>query len=97
MFALRQLDDARVAKTPEKIKTIKVVGVARTTVDTVLNRLELKKGSLYDAGKADRSLQALFATTQYKDVQITHAKGVVTVRVVETRWSQTDPSSAIRR
>jgi outer membrane protein insertion porin family len=71
------------AKTPEKIKTIKVVGVARTTVDTVLNRLELKRGSLYDAGKADRSLQALFATTQYKDVQITHAKGVVTVRVVE--------------
>lgn len=66
-----------------RITEIKIIGAERTSVDTVLSRLQLKKGSAYDAGKADRSLQALFATTQYKDVQIGHAKGIVTVRVVE--------------
>jgi outer membrane protein insertion porin family len=66
-----------------RIAQIKVLGAERTTEETVLSRLELKQGAMYDAAKADRSLQALFATTQYKDVQISHAKGIVTVKVVE--------------
>src|SRR6185369_11766917 len=66
-----------------RIAQIKVIGAERTSEETVLSRLELKQGTIYDAGKADRSLQALFATAQYKDVQISHAKGIVTVRVVE--------------
>lgn len=66
-----------------RISRIEVVGVQRTSEDTVLSQLALKKGMLYDAGKADRSLQALFATTQYKDVHVDFKKGVLTVRVVE--------------
>ena len=66
-----------------RIAQIKVLGAERTTEETVLSRLELKQGTMYDAAKADRFLQALFATTQYKDVQISHAKGIVTIKVVE--------------
>ena len=66
-----------------RIAQIKVIGAERTSEETVLSRLELKQGTMYDAAKADRSLQALFATTQYKDVQISHAKGIVTIKVVE--------------
>jgi outer membrane protein insertion porin family len=66
-----------------RITQIRVVGAHRISEDTVLSRLELKKGFRYDAGKADRSLRALFATTQYKDVQINFSKGVLAISVIE--------------
>ena len=68
---------------PGRISRVKIVGVERTSVDTVLSEFALKRGMLYDAGEADRSLQALFATTQYKDVHVDFKKGVLTIRVVE--------------
>lgn len=67
----------------ERIQGIRIAGAQRISKESVLSRLELKVGMSYDAGKADRSVQALFATTQYKDVQIRFAKGVLTISVVE--------------
>lgn len=68
---------------PGRISQVRIVGAHRTSDETILSQLELKKGMPYDAGKADRSLQALFATTQYKDVHIRFKKGVLTIAVSE--------------
>jgi outer membrane protein insertion porin family len=66
-----------------RISQVRVVGAQRISEESILSRLELKKGMAYDAGKADRSLQALFATAQYKDVDVSFKKGVLTITVSE--------------
>jgi outer membrane protein insertion porin family len=65
------------------VRDIRVVGNRRVEPETVRSYLELSTGDVYDAGKVDRSLRALFATGLFSDVRITRDGAAVLVTVVE--------------
>ena len=52
------------------IREIQVVGNRRVEPETVRSYLHFTVGDPYDAGNADRSLRALFATGLFADVEI---------------------------
>lgn len=65
------------------IREIRVVGNRRVEPETVRSYLQMTVGDSYDAGKADRSRRALFATGLFADVQISRDGAAVVVTVVE--------------
>ncbi len=83
MLMLFMGDQALARDTAARIRDIKVTGAERISRETIISQIELKRGESFDAAKADRSIRALFATEQYKDVRITQRDGVVSVAVVE--------------
>ena len=65
------------------IREIRVVGNRRVEPETVRSYLQMAVGDSYDAGKADRSRRALFATGLFADVQIDREGNAVVITVVE--------------
>jgi len=65
------------------IRDIRVEGNKRVEPETVRSYLQFSVGEPYDAGKVDRSLQALFATGLFADVSIDQDGQSVVVYVVE--------------
>ena len=65
------------------VRDIQVVGNRRVEPETVRSYLQFNVGDVYDAGRADRSLRALFGTGLFADVEIDLQGSAVVVRVVE--------------
>jgi outer membrane protein insertion porin family len=65
------------------IREIQVVGNRRVEPETVRSYLHFTVGDPYDAGNADRSLRALFATGLFADVEIERQGSTVIIHVVE--------------
>jgi outer membrane protein insertion porin family len=65
------------------VREIRVVGNRRVEPETVRSYLQFAVGDTYDAGKADRSLRALFGTGLFADVRIDREGSAVIVTVVE--------------
>lgn len=65
------------------VREIRVEGNRRVEPDTVKSYLKFGVGSAYDAGKVSQSIQALFGTGLFRDVNITRDGAIVTVRVTE--------------
>lgn len=65
------------------VRDIQVVGNRRVEPETVRSYLLFNVGDPYDAGKADRSLRALFATGLFADVEIGRQESTVVITVVE--------------
>jgi outer membrane protein insertion porin family len=65
------------------IREIRVEGNKRVEPETVRSYLQFTVGEPYDAGKVDKSLQALFATGLFADVSIDQDGQAVVVYVVE--------------
>jgi len=66
-----------------RIEGIVVNGAQRVATESVLSRIALKNGEVYDAARGDAAIRALYATGQYKDVKITRSGGVLTITLVE--------------
>ncbi|MCL4767381.1 MAG: outer membrane protein assembly factor BamA [Hyphomicrobiaceae bacterium] len=71
------------AKAQGVVRDIQVVGNRRVEPETVRSYLQFNVGDPYDAGKADRSLRALFATGLFADIEIDRQDGAVIITVVE--------------
>lgn len=67
----------------QTIRDIRVEGNRRVEPETVRSYLQFTVGEAYDAGKADRSIQALFATGLFADISIDRQGDAVVVYVVE--------------
>ncbi len=67
----------------QTIRDIRVEGNRRVEPETVRSYLQFSVGEAYDAGKADRSIQALFATGLFADISIDRQGDAVVVYVVE--------------
>lgn len=65
------------------VREIKVQGNRRVEPETVRSYLKFGVGGAYDAGKVSQSIQSLFATGLFRDVQIVRDGGTVVVTVVE--------------
>ncbi len=65
------------------VREIRVEGNRRVEPETVRSYLQFSVGDAYDAGKVDASLQALFATGLFQDVNIDRDGAAVVVTVVE--------------
>lgn len=65
------------------VREIRVEGNRRVEPETVRSYLQFSVGEAYDAGKVDRSLQALFATGLFADVSIDQDGQAVVIYVVE--------------
>src|SRR5262245_58596820 len=65
------------------IREIRVEGNRRVEPETVRSYLQFSVGDAYDAGKVDASLQALFATGLFQDVNIDRDGAAVVVKVAE--------------
>lgn len=65
------------------IREIRVEGNNRIEADTVLSRMLLAPGDRYDAGRADRSLKALFDSGLFADVLFRLQGDVLVVSVLE--------------
>ena len=65
------------------VRDIRVEGNRRVEPETVRSYLQFSVGESYDAGKVDRSLQALFATGLFADVSIDQEGDAVVVYVIE--------------
>lgn len=65
------------------VRDIRVEGNRRVEPETVRSYLQFSVGEAYDAGKVDRSLQALFATGLFADVSIDQEGQSVVIYVVE--------------
>src|SRR5262245_17429031 len=65
------------------VTAIKVSGNRTLDAEAIRAHMELAEGRPYDAGKADRSLKALFATGLFADVRIERHEDTVLVTVVE--------------
>jgi outer membrane protein insertion porin family len=65
------------------IRDIQVSGNRRVEPETVRSYLQFSVGDVYDAGKVDRSLKALFATGLFADVRIDRNGNAVVITVVE--------------
>ncbi len=66
------------------IREIQVTGTQRIEPETVKHYLTLKAGQRYDAGNADDSVKALFATGLFRDVHIALKGNAVVVEVAES-------------
>ena len=67
------------------ISQIRVTGNQRIDAEAVRQYLTFKAGERYDAGKADESVKALFATGLFQDVHIRREGSAVVVDVSEAR------------
>jgi outer membrane protein insertion porin family len=67
----------------QRIVAIDVVGNKSVEADTVRAQFPLRVGDDYDAAKADRAIQTLYATGLFADVRVRQAAGRVTVTVAE--------------
>ncbi|CFX41416.1 Outer membrane protein assembly factor BamA [Candidatus Filomicrobium marinum] len=65
------------------VSEIQVIGNRRVEPETVRSYLKFTTGDVYDAGRVDQSLRALFATGLFADVEIFRDGNVVRVRVEE--------------
>lgn len=65
------------------VREIRVEGNRRVEPETVRSYLQFSVGEAYDAGKVDRSLQALFSTGLFADVSIDQDGQAVVIYVVE--------------
>ena len=68
---------------PKPISSVEVQGNKRLTADAVRAHVLLSPGQPYDAGRADQSIKALFATGNFSDVRIEQRGTKVVVTVVE--------------
>ena len=66
-----------------RIRDIQVAGNRRVEPETVRSYLKFSTGDVFDAGKADASIRALFGTGLFADVQINRQGSSVIVTVVE--------------
>ncbi len=66
-----------------RIRDIQVAGNRRVEPETVRSYLKFSTGDVFDAGKADASIRALFSTGLFADVQINRQGSSVVVTVVE--------------
>jgi outer membrane protein insertion porin family len=66
-----------------RVREIRVAGNKRVEPETVRSYLKFSVGDIYDAGRVDQSIRALFATGLFADVRIDRAGTVVTVYVLE--------------
>jgi len=66
-----------------RIRDIQVSGNRRVEPETVRSYLKFSTGDVFDAGKADASIRALFSTGLFADVQINRQGSSVVVTVVE--------------
>ena len=67
------------------IGEIRVTGNQRIDAETVKHYLTFKAGQRYDAGKADESVKALFATGLFRDVHTRREGNAVVVEVAEAQ------------
>lgn len=67
----------------QAIRSIEVEGNRRVEPETVRSYLQLNTGDAYDAGKADRSVKALFGTGLFADVSVDMSGSTLVVTVVE--------------
>ncbi len=74
---------AACAESGPVIGQIRVTGNQRIEAETVKHYLTLHAGQRYDAGKADESVKALFATGLFRDVHIKLEGSAVVVDVAE--------------
>lgn len=65
------------------VSEIQVIGNRRVEPETVRSYLKFTTGDVYDAGRVDQSLRALFATGLFADVEILRDGTIVRVRVDE--------------
>jgi outer membrane protein insertion porin family len=65
------------------VREIRVEGNRRVEPETVRSYLQFSVGDAYDPGKVDASLQALFATGLFQDVNIDRDGAAVVITVVE--------------
>ena len=72
-----------VAPAQTVVRQILVEGNQRVEVDTVLSYLVFQQGQPLDARLINLSIQTLFATGLFADVQIEENQGIVTVRLQE--------------
>ncbi len=66
-----------------RISDIQVVGNRRVEPETVRSYMRFAVGDTYDAGQADQSVRALFATGLFADVSIQRNGSAVVVNIVE--------------
>ena len=71
------------AQSQIRVADIRVEGNNRIEAATVFAYLTLAPGDVYNAGDADRSLKALFATGLFSDVTMTFQDAVLNVEVTE--------------
>ncbi len=76
---------AACAQSGPVIGQIRVTGNQRLEAETVKHYLTFKAGERYDAGKADESVKALFATGLFRDVHIKLEGSAVVVSVAEAQ------------
>ena len=66
-----------------RIREIQVSGNRRVEPETVRSYLKFSVGDAYDAGKADASIRALFATGLFSDARVDRQGAIVVITVVE--------------
>ncbi len=66
------------------VKDIKVEGLERVEVETVLSYVDIKKGDKATDGQLDSALKQLYATSLFNDVSMNiNNNGILTIKVVE--------------
>lgn len=65
------------------VRAIRVTGNRRVEPETVRSYLEFSTGDVYDPGRVNGSLRALYATGLFSDVRIDRNGSVVIIAVVE--------------
>lgn len=71
------------AEAPLVISAIEVSGNARVSTEAILGKLRFAAGQAYDAGQAERSLQALYATGLFRDVAMERRGAALAITVSE--------------
>ena len=82
-IALISIQSSTAAQAQSVVREIRVEGNRRVEPETVRSYLQFNVGDAYDAGRADASLRALFATGLFADVAIYREGAAVIVRVDE--------------
>lgn len=82
-FAAHAIVYSTAAHAEGAIRAIRVEGNRRVEPETIRSYLQFSTGDAYNPGKVDSSLQALFATGLFQDVNIAREGADVIVSVVE--------------
>ncbi len=67
----------------QKIKSIKIEGLARVSKETVVSYLYLKEGDTLSQNKINEALKRLHATSLFADVKMQIKNGILTIKVIE--------------
>lgn len=82
-FAGAFISDAQAQNRVQIISAIRVRGNQRLEADTVRSYMEISRGDPYDAERVNASLNALFRTGLFADVQIFRSGTALVVQIVE--------------